>query len=55
MSKNNYLKDELLALQTYLDRNSNNLFNTRIILKLNFKNSTALPDTYYDIVNKQIQ
>ncbi len=55
MSKNSYLKDELIALQTYLDRNNNNLFNTRIILKLNFKNSSPLLDTYYDIVNKQIQ
>lgn len=55
MRKNCYLKDELIALQTYLDRNNNNLFNTRIILKLNFKNSSSLSDTYYDIVNKQIQ
>lgn len=51
MSKNNYLKDELIALQTYLDRNNNNLFNTQIVLKFSFKKSTSLPDTYYDIVN----
>lgn len=55
MSKNSYLKDELLALQMYLDRNSSNLFSTQVILKLNFNNSTSLNDTYYDIVNKVIQ
>lgn len=53
-SKNSYLQKELNALKLYLHRNSNNIFNTAINIKLNFENSTPLPDNYYDIVNREI-
>lgn len=52
--KNNYLQEELNALKLYLKRNHNNIFNTKIRIKLSFEDSMPLPDNYYDIVRKQI-
>lgn len=54
LNKNYYLLQELNALQTYLNRTSNNIFKTKINIKLNFEDSMPLSGDYYHIVNKQI-
>ncbi len=54
LKKNEYLLKELNALQLYLDRNTNNIFTTKINIKLNFSKSTPLLGDHFDIVSKQI-
>ena len=54
LKKNEYLLKELNALQLYLDRNSNNIFTTKINIKINFSEATPLLGDHFDIVSKQI-
>ncbi len=53
-SKNNYLLKELNSLQTYLNRTTNNIFETKIEIILNYKNAMPMPNEYFDIAAKQI-
>lgn len=52
--KNAYLLTELNALQQYLNRSSNNIFTTRLEIKINFENVQNLPQSHFDIVESQI-
>jgi len=54
LKKNEYLLKELNALQLYLDRNANNIFTTKINIKINFSEATPLLGDHFDIVSKQI-
>lgn len=55
MKKHEYLFDELISLQTYLDRNSNNsVFKTSFKVNLNMKNTNKLSSEFIDVVNKKL-
>lgn len=53
-SKHDYLFKELIELQKYLDRNTNNIFRTEIKVIFSFENSSLLPSDYMDIIKKEI-
>lgn len=53
-SKHDYLFKELIELQKYLDRNTNNIFKTEIKVIFNFENSSLLPSDYMDIIKRGI-
>ncbi|MCL3782127.1 hypothetical protein EMN47_17200 [Prolixibacteraceae bacterium JC049] len=55
VNKHNYLFNELIELQQYLDRNINNIFETKLEVKLNFENSSVLPSDYMDVIKKRIE
>lgn len=53
--KHQYLFDELISLQTYLDRNSNNsVFKTSIKVILDMNNTNRLSSKFIDVVNKKL-
>jgi hypothetical protein len=54
-NKHAYLFNELIELQKYLDRNTNNIFETEIEVNFNFENSSLLPPDYMDIIKKEIE
>ena len=55
MKKHSYLFDELISLQTYLGRNSNNsVFITSFKVILNMKNTDKLPSEFIDVVSKKL-
>ena len=55
LKKHSYLFDELISLQTYLDRNSNkSVFNTSFKVILNMSNTDKLPSEFIDVVNKKL-
>ncbi len=55
MKKHSYLFDELISLQTYLDRNSKkSVFNTSFKVILNMSNTDKLPSVFIDVVNKKL-
>lgn len=54
MNKHDYLIKELLELKKYLDRNTNNIFNTKIKLLFNFTDSSNLSSEFMDVIRKQI-
>lgn len=52
--KHKYLFDELIALKAYLDRTSNNIFKTEIVVVLELENTSIVPPEYIDIVKNEI-
>ena len=55
MKKHEYLFDELISLQTYLNRNSNNsVFKTHFKINLNMKNTNKLSSEFIDVINKKL-
>lgn len=55
ITKNSYLFDELISLQTYLDRNSKkSVFKTSFKVILNMSNTDKLPSEFIDVVNKKL-
>lgn len=54
-NKHAYLFNELIELQRYLDRNTNNIFDTEIEVNFNFDNSSYFPPDYLDIIKKEIE
>ncbi|MGE5410751.1 MAG: hypothetical protein ACM3MI_07310 [Clostridiales bacterium] len=53
--KHNYLFQELIELNKYLDRTSSNIFKTKIEVILNFENLSIIPSDYVDIVRREIE
>ena len=54
MTKNNYLSEELYALQKYFNRNQQNLFDSRVKIVIDYSNADAVDSNYYSIVDKKI-
>jgi len=55
MIKHEHLFNELLSLQTYLDRNSNNsVFKTSFKVILNMNNTDRLPSEFIDVVSRTL-
>jgi hypothetical protein len=55
MKKHEYLFDELISLQTYLDRSSNNsVFKTSFKVILNMNNTDRLPSEFIDVIANKI-
>ena len=55
MKKHEYLFDELISLQTYLNRNSNHsVFKTSFKVILDMSNTDKLPSNFIDVVNKKL-
>lgn len=55
MVKNEWLVNELKAINKYLFRNEENNFNTDIYLKIHMQNTGAISQKYLDIVSKYIR
>ena len=54
MTKNNYLSEELYALQKYFNRNQQNLFDSMVKIVIDYSNADAVDSNYYSIVDKKI-
>lgn len=53
-TKNTYLFDELYDLQRYLNRNTSNLFKSKMKVVLKYEDSNSIPAEYIDIVRERI-
>lgn len=52
--KNEYLINELIALNKYLSRNKDNNFNTEIYFKIHMRNTSSIPQEYIETVLEYI-
>jgi len=55
VDKQYYLFNELHELKQYLDRNINNIFTTEFEVRINYQNSSTMPNDYMDIVMAEVE